>query len=339
MAFAAVYDSKTGDLTPLGTPGHAVLGRWCSSNWNPDFWLNIVDLVEPVADYFADQLGGDDANWIPTEQQIEDFLEATRDLITTPFRNRAGSCETEEQAHTLASGSANYLLRPNAPIRVTLFSSYYVRTRGYGCYKAAASVASDYFLMGVVESQLTQDEECCADKFGNYIVGSLSTPPNGDVENDAPHSIENRLQDVGFALSAYGSWYDLPTGSSSGQILLEKVFNLIYGPSCDSDDDERPGDSEVVSTTSLEQNGTSDVRIYPSVASEQLNIEINTPDVTFSQIKLLDLQGRVLQIFFSGELEAEQHTMQFPLAGIAKGIYLVNCQIGSKSQSFKVIIL
>jgi hypothetical protein len=139
-------------------------------------------------------------NTVPTQTQIDDFFEALETLLSTPFSISYGKCGNLEQNFVLVSGGNTLTLEPNEPIKVALMSAYHVRTNGYG-YHSEAAVASDYYLLGVVESELTEDPECCGDKFANYMIGSLSVPEEGDVELYAVNTFASRLEDVSFDLS------------------------------------------------------------------------------------------------------------------------------------------
>jgi hypothetical protein len=321
-----------------------MLSASCNSNWNPQFWIELLDVLTPLGQFYLQRLDTSQSR-IPTTNQLTQFINGLQTLLNTSFSNNSGDCETLQHDMVLVSGSATYSLRPNSPIRVGLFSSYYVRTRGYGCWKAQAGVASDYFLMGVVESQLTEDPECCAEKFANYVVGSLSSPsttPTWPSWLGGPHfslsavnSIENRLQEVGFRLSIYGSWNGLDEDPGSGIILLEHEYDRLWGPSC-VDDELQGGGSD---DRSVEQSSNQHkVKVYPSVVGQHLNVEINAHAPAFSQIRLLDLRGGLSQTFFSGELEEGFQTFQFPVTALAKGHYVLHCRVAEQAYSFKILI-
>lgn len=231
LAFIGVYQGKTGDITALAA-GQRGLSNSCSSVWNAQFWINLVNLATPIGEYYLQTLGNSDAK--PTQAQLTAFINALKVLIVTNFTNKSGECGTLEQDQVLITGSKTFNLKPNSPIRVGLFSSYYLRTRGYGNWKAEAGVASDYHLLGVVESQLTEEPECCSDKYANYLAGSQSSPAGSRYSLHAPNTVENRINRVGFFLSTFGSWDGFNPIPGSGIInLLEHQFdNNLTGPSC-----------------------------------------------------------------------------------------------------------
>ncbi len=337
LAFVALYEGKTGDLTPL-KGGHRMLSASCSSTWNPQFWINVVDLLSPVASFYLQTLDTTQ-NRIPTSNQLTQFTNALKVLINSDFSNNSGLCDQMDHDYQLVNGSHTYNLIPNHPIRVALFSAYYVRTRGYGCWRAEAGVASDYYLMGVVQSQITENPECCADKFANYVVGSLSNPPSHPHYNlSAVNSIQNRLQDVGFILSGFGSWTGLDESPGSGIILLEHEYDRLYGPECDVDDEELGGGGEGRSTNAKLLD-TDLVKVYPNATRDFLNIEINTLIDAQAQIRLLDLKGGLSKVLYSDDVKKGAQTLRFPVNEIPKGNYVVYCRIGEMTRSFKVQIL
>ncbi len=336
LAFVGVYEGKTGDVTPIAA-NQAMLSRACSSSWNPDFWINVLNLAKPVGEYFLQRLDTTQSR-IPTAAQLDSFVNALKVLIKTPFRNSSGVCEEKQIDKVLVSGRDSFLLRPNAPIRVGIFSSYYVRTRGYGCWRAQAGVASDYYLLGVVESEKkeSEDPECCTDKFANYVLGSLSTPSNGDVQIDAVNSLENRMQDVGFLLSTYGSWDSLKRDPSSGQLLLSREYDRLYGPSCLNYEEMSGGSEERSRTKTADLNR---VKVYPNVAEDNLNVEVHVHAPCHAQISLVDLRGGLSKTFFLGDLDQGSQAFQFHVSDIAQGNYVVYCRLGDQDYSFKISIL
>lgn len=339
-AFIGVLRGKTGDITPVAA-GRATLNSSCSSNWNPDFWVKLLDVLEPVAQYYVQTLDPSSGNKIPTNNQISQFISGLQTLIQTPFAiKNSNGCLDEERDTVLVSGSKTYSLAPNEPIRVTLFSAYYLRTRGYGCWRSEAGVASDYYLLGVVESEADPlNEECCAKKYANYIVGSQSAPYNNTITFglNAVNSIPNRLGRVGFLLSLFGGWDSLPTVPGSGVIVLTHEFeNSLFGPSC-----VRGGEEE--RTAGAEANGTAwgpgiEFAVFPSQTSHLLNIRVNAGARTDLRINLHDAQGRLAKVAHSGGVEPGNHLLQLPVGDLPRGAYIVRCEAGAKRQNFKIII-
>lgn len=334
LAFVSAFNQGTGELTALDA-GQFMAGRGCSSNWNPDFWIQVINLLNPVGQFFLQTLDTIPGNNIPTSQQLTQFLTGVQTLIGIPFSNRVGECGSLQDDRVLVDGSHIFTLRPNEPIIVTLFSAYYVRTRGYGCYRSEAGVASDYFLAGVVESELTENPECCTDKFSTYIAGSLSNPPEGDVQISAPNTIENDLQKVGFFLSSFGSWFGLPTGSSSGLILLKKQFDRIYGPSCELKTGERSTSNALTDVSDLDMEK---VELYPTITDDLINIHIYTPKPHRLNVRIFNFQGQVLKNTYIGSIDKGDVNLGFEVNGYPAGTYLAQVTLGDKNYFYKFIV-
>lgn len=327
MAFVSIYNTKTGDLTALDA-GHAISGRGCNSSWNPQFWIEVVDVVAAaVGLYMATQ--DTTLGTFPKQLQISQLGTQVKELIGTPFSNKSGECGTVDQDFTLVTGANTLPLKPNEKIRVGLFSSYYVRTRGYGCYRAEAGMAGDYFIMGVVESELTDDDECCTEKFANYLLGSLSAPANADVKIEAVNSLDNRKQEVGFNLSSFGSWYGLPTSPSSGQILISKEFDLISGPSC-SDGGERNTQKDI-------PDMNAEFSIWPNITEGQLFVNLNLP--TDSEVFFLvhNKQGQCVQQSNIGTISKGAIQIPMDVSTLPSGLYFLTVKSDIQASTLKFI--
>jgi hypothetical protein len=294
-AFLVAFNGGTGDLTAIEA-GHAVLGRHCNSSWNPDYWMNSFASVRPVLEYYLDALAdtttiagsnGQPSPIIPSEQQQDDFWEALREVFNTPFNNTSGDCANaplvEEQV--LIHGTERLLLRPNQPLFVALFSNHYVRTKGFGCYVAEASIASDYRLTGVVQST-SAARECCRDKLGLYRYGSLSAPPYSRIHNNAVNSMNARRLQVGNFLATYGDWSDpspLPTDDGG----IPGAYGRWSGPDCEWSSDQH-GFRSLSETSSP----SSRFQVYPTTASDQVTLRISEAGPSGARIRIVNAQGQ-----------------------------------------------
>lgn len=338
-AYVGVYHGKTGNITPVAA-GRATFNTSCSSNWNPNFWIKFLDMVSPLLQYYITTLDPNSGNQIPTTSQINQFVSGLQTLIQTPFAiNDNNGCIDLERQAALVTGSKTYTLAPNSPIRVSLFSSYYLRTRGYGCWRAEAGVASDYYLLGVVESLADPiNDECCTKKYANYIVGSQSggtttiTFPLNAVNN-----IPNRLGRVGFFLSIFGGWEGLPTVPGSGVVVLTHEFdNRLLGPSCiRGQNDERKGNrlSKMVN-----KSPKIDFSVFPSEANDILNIQVENEIDDNVKISIFNMNGQFIKAGYFDELESGIHLLNMDVSSIPKGIYILQCESNTQRKNFKILI-
>lgn len=334
MAIIVALDMKTGQLTPLDA-GKYMVSRRCDSAWNPDWWIALLDVGGSVLKYYVGALDTT-VNFIPTSGAIDTFISALQTLIGTPFANQSGSCGSSDGYQTLVHGTNHLTLVPNHPIRIDMFSSYYVRTRGYGCWRAKAGIASDYYLLGVVESEETEDYECCAEKFATYIVGSQqfdSAPaPAGesDVEVDAINDIPTRLGDVAFDLDLYGSWYNHHENPLTGYIDdLVFEFDRLYGPSCDSD---YPLLRPQVNYPVIVENPV-------GLVTQNLTIDLTVKESSTGTISLLDMSGKLVKSLYSGSFSLGTVHKEFETNSLPSGSYIVNCNIGGYSYSYPLLLL
>lgn len=328
LAFLSVYNERTGSLSALAA-GQFMLGRGCNSGWNPQFWIQLLNVVNPVIQVYVQNQDPIPTNNLPTPPQINQFINALQGLIGTPFMNRTGNCETVQDERTLVAKDTTIILRPNNPVRVGLYSAFYVRTRGYGCWRAEAGIASDYFLMGVVESQLTEDPECCADKFASYVVGSLSTPPNGDVNVQAVHRISDRLMQVGARLGTYGTWDDHQT-TPFGVNLQGREFNLLRGRSCIRSHGLTMDDSNVNIFATAEDNGNISIELFPAITESLLNIKLKSKNPDFINISILNIYGRPVKNLFSGIVDSGESMLNYYLGSLPPGSYICHFSFGNK---------
>lgn len=331
LAFVGLLEGKTGDLTAIAA-GRSLLSNSCSSDWNPTFWIKLLDLAIPLGEYYIQSQGQGQNSSVPTQSQINDLIAGLQTLLITNFANNSGSCDIRNLANMLVSGSQTLLLKPNNPIKIGLFSSYYVRTRGYGCWKAEAGVASDYYLLGVVESQLTETPICCVEKFANYIAGSLSSPAGSRYSLHAPFTIENRLQDVGFILSTFGSWngYNTILGSGIVDLVGQEYNNEMYGPSCILDG----ADARSISASSAETiSNRLAIETYPTATSDLVNVEINVEKNCEGSLEILDLSGKLIQKIQFPPLTQGKNHFQFSVAQEKSGSYLCRYNIGGQEKS------
>lgn len=333
LALVVAYHGRDGSMTPLAA-GKYGIGKQCSSSWNVQWWLNLLDVAGSVLGYYVTTLDTNSNN-IPTQNQIDDFLSALDSLIGTPFINSSGSCGELEQQQVLISGENTLTLLPNEPIRIALMSAYYVRTNGYGCYRSEAAVASDYYLVGVVESELTENPECCSDKFGTYLVGSRSYPDNGDVQIEAINTVPNRLTDVGCYLSTFGKWDGYEENPHTGCTQLLYEFTLLRGPSCTIDIPRYKQDFQ----DEVAIAGKDLIDPFPTIVYDEINLRLNSKDQAKAQIALYDMVGNVVGRVFTGDLEVGVQDINFPVQNLVSGVYILHCNIDGANFNFPIMIL
>jgi hypothetical protein len=334
FAFVMARNLGTGELTAIDA-GHAMIGRRCSSSWNPEFWINVISVVKPVFDYFQDTQEAEPGEGpvLPSEEQVETFWNAITALASTPFSNNAGYCADEPlvEEQTLVSGIGLLTLLPNQPMEVILFSNHYLRTKGYGCYEAQASIASDYYLVGVVESGGIQNSLCCSDKVAAYVAGSIPTPSNAGIQNDPVNNIGNRIGQVGSFLANYGDWYDHDV-LATGTIGVRGEFGLLSGPSCrntNSTDKSLPSGTELV----LKPGAFS---VYPTAAKDQVKIVIPAAAQSGATLRIYSAQGQEIhrEILLNKDVTIQQLV---DISSWAAGTYWVEVVSGNEASTLPFV--
>ncbi|MCB0638073.1 MAG: T9SS type A sorting domain-containing protein [Lewinella sp.] len=329
MAMVVAYNGRSGDMSVLAG-GHGMISRHFNSSWNPDFWIEVLNVANPVAQFFV---GGSST---PTPSQINQIVQALQALIGTPFRNSNGSAGTTLQELALVDGSSQFTLRPNAPVRIALFSSYYLRTRGYGCYRAQAGIASDYHLAGVVESEQTDDPECCSDKFGAYILGSLSTPPNGDVHIQAVHGLQDLRQTVGFFLSGFGVWSGANSGPF-GQVAVSNEFGMLRGPSCQTSGSGHSGGGFSFRLGDSTVGEADQVSAYPTIGQDQFTLVVRTPAPRQAVVRIFNAQGALVESMDLGSLERGVQEYRVDASSWSAGIYFGQVRLNGQTYPFRFL--
>ena len=203
-----------------------------------------------------------------------------------------------------------------------LFTSYYLRTKGFGCYEAEASLATDYYLAGVVQTS-HGSSECCNDKFTSFVLGSMPAPDYSSIQNNPVNTKNVRRHNVGSFLSLFGDWYDLPI-LPTGAIGIEGDFGQFYGPDCVWD----TGTGHGLQTTPETGNGT--FQVYPTSASDRVNVHVPTPSLSGARVRVVDAQGRELhrQMLVSGDTAPLNATLD--VSGWAAGAYWVEVVSGEE---------
>lgn len=328
LAFLSVLNERTGDLTALAA-GQFMIARSCNSAWNPQWWIQLLNVVNPVAQVFIQNQDNNTTNDLPTVAQVNQFITALQGLIGTPFVNQSGNCEFLQQERTLIAEDRTLFLTPNNPLRIGLYSAYFVRTRGYGCYRAETGIASDYFLMGVVGSPFTEDPECCADKFASYVVGSLSTPENGDVNVQAVHTISNRLSQVGSRLSPFGTWNGHPETPLGGVDLLGREFNRMTGPSCLPIVELNGNFSGSAIASDLGED--IQIEIFPTITKGEFSVRIQNKSVDFLKMSILNIHGQLVKELSKGQIAQGESVFQYTLNDLKPGTYVCRFTFENKT--------
>lgn len=122
-----------------------------------------------------------------------------------------------------------------------------------------------------------------------------------------------------YTISQSGNYYVVATGGLTC-IDTSNIIEATYNP------------DNIFENTLLEN-----VLVYPNPANESLNVLITLSNAEATEIKLLDVTGRVVWIFSKAEKTTETKCI-IPVATLAEGIYVVQARAGAEQQYVKVIV-
>jgi len=324
---------RGGPVTPRAA-GRISMNQSCNSTVNAEFYVGLAGLLGAILPTAVRNLDTIGSNNLPSTAEVNQFVAALQNIIRTPTVIRTGECGTTPGAATLIDRRDTILLRPNRPIRVGLSSGFHLRTTGTNCYRSEAGIASDYFLMGVVTSRLTEDAECCADKYASYMVGSLSVPPNGDVVIDAVHSVADRLTQVGQELANYGDWDGHQRTPVSNIIDLRgRQFNRLVGRWCQL----RTGDGRQLSdnyrSSSTVSSDSRSLRLFPNPSGETVTISWQADYPAIVGLSIFDMQSKLVHEDFSGHTESNEREFKVNVQRWIPGMYVARIVTKNEVQS------
>lgn len=92
---------------------------------------------------------------------------------------------------------------------------------------------------------------------------------------------------------------------------------------------------------SIEEAGSKEaasMQVYPNPVSNTGYIKIYQPEAAYAEIKLYNTGGKLVKTFFSGSLEAGEHTFTFEKGECAPGVYILDWYSKSEMHVHKLII-
>jgi len=89
-----------------------------------------------------------------------------------------------------------------------------------------------------------------------------------------------------------------------------------------------------------ENKALNDIQVYPNPVIDKLNVQFDLSESSAFEIKLFDLQGKLVRILLSKTQLNGLFVQSFNLAGeTAQGVYLVKMTLGERSTFRKVVVL
>lgn len=141
----------------LHSIGHSLLGNNVETDWQPSNWFDANGLRKSLQTHLEASAKTQE---ILNEEQWLAFEKALKAKLLVAYRQEV--LKEEESLvgdeTCLLTGIDTLQLLPNEPLSLVLFSSHYLRIKGFGCYRAEASIRSDFYLQGIVENYAVKEE-------------------------------------------------------------------------------------------------------------------------------------------------------------------------------------
>ena len=122
-----------------------------------------------------------------------------------------------------------------------------------------------------------------------------------------------------YNITESGNYYVVASGGGNC-IDTSNIIEATYNP------------ESILENTLLEN-----VLVYPNPANENLNVVMTLSNAEVTEIKLLDVTGRVVWSFSKAEKTTETKC-SIPVTSLAEGIYVVQARAGAEQEYIKVIV-
>ncbi|MCH2195665.1 hypothetical protein [Kordia sp.] len=154
------------------------LSRAQDDAWNPQFWMNIVDLASSIAGVVEDFDNGIDWSDTITEvgNQIITVFETPIDIHYQEEQN--GS----ENGSFSMSYDGGVTLEPNHILTVSMISKGYIYGKVKGKFVSDSEHTSAYLISAVLPFD-DSNPECCMEKYGKWVSGSLGAQGSTGLQN------------------------------------------------------------------------------------------------------------------------------------------------------------
>ena len=159
---------------------------------------------------------------------------------------------------------------------------------------------------------------------------------NGIFESICPlPSISTSIISPGASTNAYIHISSIPVGGMNGKIIVvsnapsspDTITLIGYGVLTDVKEN-----AEIPKGYALSQN-------YPNPFNPSTTISFSLPSKSFVSLKVFDLIGRDVATIVSEEMSAGSYSKQWNAANMSSGIYFYRLQVGSFTQTKKLVLL
>ncbi len=167
-----------------------------------------------------------------------------------------------------------------------------------------------------------------------YDISNRADPQRTFFYDTYPEANNNSYK------GAWGVFPYLPSGNilvsdmQTGLYVFEKIDNTISGAM------PTLGSPENCTTMLVANNDVKqqlDAKVFPQPIDEELNLQFQLSATQEVNIRLLDVNGRLIQQLNKSELTAGAHQFTFSIANIASGMYFIELIGETVSGTYKVI--
>jgi len=276
MALIVEKDYNNGETNVIDANMVSV-GNQCSSSINGQWFVDLLEALAVVAQVVI-------TNNV-TAGNIDDFVDAASDLITTNIIERTGSCGIISDNAGLLNNGYTKTLQPNNPMYYELHSFSNQKVGGKRGWDSHAFNVSDFLLAGVVVPS-DDKEDCCIDGLANWVFASAwGSPTNND----------NLNRIVGTFISINWPFFDLPVEPFTNAFIMPTQIGFVEDVICTRggvifEHEVKIRDSAETDLEFLSLNATSGIEVMDLSNSEITKLDAMKQDL---QVRMGDLPGGV----------------------------------------------
>lgn len=190
------------------------LSRAQDDTWNPEFWLNTVDLASSIVGIVVGVTGGNAINWVTAVANVGTQI---INVLQTPIDIHY---QEEEDGSAPGDFSMDYIgavtLGPNHIVTISMISKGYIYGKGKGKFVSDSEHRSAYLISAVLPFD-DSNPECCMEQYGKWVSGALGLPGSEPLRNTiAAHQ------------SLHTPWANLIDADGNGNVDVNTNIGFAY---------------------------------------------------------------------------------------------------------------
>lgn len=194
--------------------GQFQLSRAQDDTWNPEFWMNTVDLASSIVGIVVAINTGAPINWGTSVTQVGTQIV---NVFQTPIDIHYQEEEDGSEAANFSMGySGGITLEPNHIVSVVMISKGYIYGKGKGKFVSDSEHRSAYLLSAVLPFN-NSNPECCMEQYGKWVSGALGLPGSTAL-----------LNTIGAHQTLYAPWDNLSDTNGDGNVNINTSIGYAY---------------------------------------------------------------------------------------------------------------